>query len=372
MLLYKIEQCDYIERLNHFDRKDLLKNEKLENLSWHGKGAELLGINVDEKFNREDFGSVFFGIYKDIELRKDSRTYALELVFTVSDLISYVAIALEEEKVEEAFNKATEKALDFVESLVQERILSDDKEIIKKYTNNLLAVKVKQHFNSDKKEMLHTHCVIMNTTKGEDGKWKELSFDLIIRKSNLIKEVFNSELAKNLKNSGYETTVDEKGNVEILGYDKYKNLMQTKEEKIQIIKNRIENYGKDSVSVTVTHDRVRGGGTVSLNTQIKADIASNSEMDSIVKCFKSLENSILEIPYSMVAKNRIKSNLQMISTEFFNNVDLNNLKRNKEIVSEMEMILVSAKEIYSKELIEESNRALDNIKSIFKTIKEGV
>jgi conjugative relaxase-like TrwC/TraI family protein len=229
--------------------KSKINTEELNSFSWYGKGAESLVELNNENINKLDIENILNNTYKDLELRPltnyEKEVLAINSIFFVSDLMSYVCVSLKETKIEEAFDKSVNETLDYIESLSQERTYKNNIPT-KNNTYNLLILKIKNLYSQgNKKELLNTHCLIMNTTKDKDGNFKSLSSDLIFRNISNIKKTFNLNLEKNLKSVGYDTFIDEKGNVEIVGYDQYKYFI--KERNIAILnetKKRIENEKK--------------------------------------------------------------------------------------------------------------------------------
>jgi len=226
-----------------------INTEELNSFSWYGKGAEALELN-NENINKLDIENILNNTYKDLELRPltnyEKEVLAINSIFFVSDLMSYVCVSLKETKIEEAFDKSVNETLDYIESLSQERTYKNNIPT-KNNTYNLLILKIKNLYSQgNKKELLNTHCLIMNTTKDKDRNFKSLSSDLIFRNISNIKKTFNLNLEKNLKSVGYNTFIDEKGNVEITGYDQYKDFI--KERNLVILnetKKRIENERKE-------------------------------------------------------------------------------------------------------------------------------
>jgi conjugative relaxase-like TrwC/TraI family protein len=233
----KMLKIEKIFKNHSYIIKSKINTEELNSFSWYGKGAESLVELNNENINKLDIENILNNTYKDLELRPltnyEKEVLAINSIFFVSDLMSYVCVSLKETKIEEAFDKSVNETLDYIESLSQERTYKNNIPT-KNNTYNLLILKIKNLYSQgNKKELLNTHCLIMNTTKDKDGNFKSLSSDLIFRNISNIKKTFNLNLEKNLKSVGYDTFIDEKGNVEIVGYDQYKYFI--KERNIAIL-----------------------------------------------------------------------------------------------------------------------------------------
>lgn len=215
----------------YYYEKDSIFNEEGQgtNLSWHGKGAEELGLNLNDKVDKKEFEEILDGKHNDKNLRyldkknegEDRKAY--DMVFSASKSISHLALVMGEQKVIDAFDKATKSALDYVESLAQVRNYQEDGTRQRETTGNLVIAQAKHSTARPVAGMvdpsLHTHNLIMNATQDKNGDWKSLSMDNIYKNQSVIKEVFKSELAKNLKDAGYGINVNSKGDIEIAGYN---------------------------------------------------------------------------------------------------------------------------------------------------------
>ena len=51
---------------------------------------------------------------------------------------------------------------------------------------------------------LHTHAVLANMVRGEDGKWRTMANEGLYRNQKLIGMIYRSELARGLMKLGYE------------------------------------------------------------------------------------------------------------------------------------------------------------------------
>jgi ATP-dependent exoDNAse (exonuclease V) alpha subunit len=86
---------------------------------------------------------------------------------------------------------------------------------------NSLAVAIFEHDTSRELDpQLHSHAVVINTTKRKDGKWRALNNDEFYKNKMLAGAIYRAELAKKIRKLGYEVEVKTKdGQFELKGFD---------------------------------------------------------------------------------------------------------------------------------------------------------
>ena len=106
----------------------------------------------------------------------------------------------QKEDILSSHNIAVRKVADYIErNLIQYR-MSGGK--VFQRTDNMVAAHFNHFVSRDLDPQLHSHLVIFNMVRNEDGKWYSLSGDMI-HESRLITEMYHTELAMNLKEKGY-------------------------------------------------------------------------------------------------------------------------------------------------------------------------
>ncbi len=170
---------------------------------------------------------------KDIELGRIENGQKVhhpgqELILSAPKSVSIMALVVGSDEVLNAHEKAVERTLDYIQrNIIHYRIQKDGKKDIEKSDNAIIAKFTHQSSRSvDGKvpdPQLHTHCLIANATKGQDGIYRSVVFDELYKSKMNIGEIYRMELAKNIRELGYDALVyKDKGrlNFEIKGISK--------------------------------------------------------------------------------------------------------------------------------------------------------
>ncbi len=170
---------------------------------------------------------------KDIELGRTENGQKVhhpgqELILSAPKSVSIMALVVGSDEVLNAHEKAVERTLDYIQrNIIHYRIQKDGKKDIEKSDNAIIAKFTHQSSRSvDGKvpdPQLHTHCLIANATKGQDGIYRSIVFDELYKSKMNIGEIYRMELAKNIRELGYDALVyKDKGrlNFEIKGISK--------------------------------------------------------------------------------------------------------------------------------------------------------
>lgn len=203
------------------------QDEGLEHSEWFGQGAQQLGLSG--KIDRSAFFEILSGKVEGQELGKwvkDEKTGetvrehrpGTDMTFSAPKSVSLMAEVYGNSEVREAHEAAVKKALGYIETeLAMTRQTADGKtEAVK--TGNLTVAMFRHNTSRDLDPQTHTHAVIMNATKREDGQWRSLTNEEIYNSQRVIGAIYTSELASRLQGLGYELQrTDDKGNFEIAG-----------------------------------------------------------------------------------------------------------------------------------------------------------
>jgi len=222
----------------HYEKNDPITNtEGTENLVWGGKLAEELGYTGS--VNQEDFENVIDQKDKDGNpLRThvkndDTKVDVLDIVFSAPKSFSIMALTeaqgiqgVDKEKIEELQNnlielhkEASQKAMDHIEDTMSNYAKSNvDSDGVRsrsiETSGNLLYASA-LHSGTRAEEMtdmsLHTHKIVINATKTEDGTLKALDMSQMIQTyKNGANDIYMTELAKGAVELGLQ--IEQKGN----------------------------------------------------------------------------------------------------------------------------------------------------------------
>ena len=156
-----------------------------------------------------------------------------ELTLSAPKSVSIMSFVAEDKRLLSAHERAVSETLEYIDRhLIYSRVQKDgiqslertDNTIVAKFTH-MTSRGVKDADNDKKPDpQLHTHCLIANATKCKDGGFRSIVFDKLYENQLNISELYRIELARNIKELGYniETSKDKAGRItfEIEGISK--------------------------------------------------------------------------------------------------------------------------------------------------------
>ena len=191
----------------HLCGGDYYSEEKAVSGEWFGKSAESLGLSgsIEEK----DFLALCEGKNPQTgeklnqRIKKDKRRIFTDFVISCPKSISIVG-KLSDPKVDWLHYKCVKKALQELETFAGARVRKGGA-MENRNTENILAG-IFQHDTSRALDpMIHSHCVIFNTTYDPvENKWKALEKGEMLKSIRYIHKVYEHELCRGLQSLGYE------------------------------------------------------------------------------------------------------------------------------------------------------------------------
>ena len=208
---------------SYFEQDDYYSTEEGPGGSrWLGKGAEQLGLEggVDQK----QFTEILKGKAPNGELlfsRKldqKKRRAATDFTFSAPKSVSVAGLVQGDERVIAAHHLAVERTLAILEERYAEtRVMTaQGRRIVG--TGNIIAAVFAHGTSREAEPQLHSHCVVMNATRIENGRWYGLLNDSGIANKKLLGQIYQNELACELKTLGYDIEQREHGQFDIKGY----------------------------------------------------------------------------------------------------------------------------------------------------------
>ena len=177
----------------------------------YGKGAKQLGLQGH--LSQQDFKSLFYGFKPGKQEQERIRGHnprpdrqeclATEYAFSAPKSVSMTLHLNQDLRLFEAHTEAVKEVLDEVEQrYIQTRIQVDGaRQIVN--TGNLTAALIPHHTSRDGDMQLHTHVVIFNGTKGQDGQWRSLHNEALY-KQKWLGQLYRQKLANKVQDKGYE------------------------------------------------------------------------------------------------------------------------------------------------------------------------
>jgi conjugative relaxase-like TrwC/TraI family protein len=134
----------------------------------------------------------------------------IDLAFSAPKSVSIAALHLGDDRIKQAHDRAVEKALVYVQdNLIQYR--KTENRITNTYQSKSMIAACFTHGTSRANDpQLHTHAVIQNITLCNDGEYRAISNELILRHQKLVNLIYQNELSIELQKLGY--SIDNYGN----------------------------------------------------------------------------------------------------------------------------------------------------------------
>jgi conjugative relaxase-like TrwC/TraI family protein len=216
---------------------------------WAGKGSIALGLSG--VIQPEQFKALLHG--KDLQgnslLAKSphanqAHRAATDFTFSAPKSVSIAALIQHDRRVIVAHDQAVEVALLLLEErYAQTRIRTDEgRQRVK--TGNITAAVFRHETSREQEPQLHSHCVVINTTQLADGSWRGLGNEQAIAHQKLLGEIYQNELAFQLRQHGYEIEHCGTGQFKLKGYSSA--LMNTFSTRTQQIETYLEELQRKS------------------------------------------------------------------------------------------------------------------------------
>lgn len=209
----------YYQKENYYSQEESKKNSE-----WFGRGAQKIGLqgNVEG----DDLTCLVRGELPNGEkFRTRPPTHdnykeraGIDCTFSAPKSVSIAALVNGDERLEEAHREAVKTALTVIEERYASTRVRIDGQRLVVSTQNLIVGQFHHDSSREKDPQIHTHCVIINATQTENGKWYSLRDDDIHSNRKLLGQIYQNELAVRAQKLGYEIEQRDNGQFEIKGY----------------------------------------------------------------------------------------------------------------------------------------------------------
>ena len=234
---------NYYEKDDYYTRGDPSLQSDTQ---WQGTGAE--NLNLSGPVDKAVFQQLLHGQTPDGKplhskaIKADNHRAATDYTFSAPKSVSIAALIQKDKRVIQAHDQAVKTALAVLENrYAQTRVRRGPGIREKVQTNNLIAATFRHETSREQDPQLHTHCVVINATQLENGKWQSLSNEEVLNNQKLLGEIYQNELAVQLRKSGYEIEPNGSGQFECKGYDEsLLNLFSTRTQQIEAYIERWE------------------------------------------------------------------------------------------------------------------------------------
>lgn len=215
---------------------------------WYGKIAEKEGI-LGQAITHEKLEAILSGQLDNAHTPRahsDTRRTGYDLVFSAPKGVSLLALVYGDNRIIDAHNTATKKALDLIETGTAQvkTALQGDRQF--ENTQNLLFGLVQHKTSRENDPQLHTHALLANMTHDKDGSLKNLAssaiqngvetqgtYERILENQKYYGMIYQSELGRSLDKMGYQIKSLGNGQIDIDGIpDKVIEASSTRREQI--------------------------------------------------------------------------------------------------------------------------------------------
>ncbi len=206
---------------SYYRRDDYYTRNQESPSAWHGRGAEALGLAgpVDQKAftdlldGRLANGTTLGRINADGQ-REHKPGY--DLTLSAPKSVSVAALVGGDDRLIQAHEQAVKTTLDWIERQAAATRVKQAGETHLENTRNLAIATFRHETSRAQDPQLHTHCVVINATQRDDGKWRSIEGREIFKVRALADQIYQSELAVRARALGYQVEIDqEKGRMEL-------------------------------------------------------------------------------------------------------------------------------------------------------------
>ncbi|MFG6094999.1 MobF family relaxase [Leptothoe sp. ISB3NOV94-8A] len=209
---------------HYYSKEDYYSQEEGVSPSrWLGQGAKKLNLSGD--VDTETFQQLLRGQTTDGQnlfsrkVNVDKRRAATDFTFSAPKSVSIAALVQQDERVVKAHHQAVAKALSVLEKRYAQTRISTETGRQRIKTGNLITAVFTHGTSREVEPQLHSHCVVLNSTQLDDGRWFSFSNEQAIANKKLLGQLYQNELAHLLKRQGYDIEPKSHGQFELKGYD---------------------------------------------------------------------------------------------------------------------------------------------------------
>ena len=186
--------------------------EHREASAWAGNGADALGLTgpVDpDVFRAVLEGKVPDGSGRELGRRdKDGKLHhrpGRDVTLSAPKSVSLVALVGGDPRVVDVHDRAVQATLAWIEGNAAETRMKDPAtgRMVREGGQKTVAATFRHDTSRNLDPQLHTHAVIANMVRGEDGKWRSMANEKLYESKMLIGAIYRSELARGLGRLGY-------------------------------------------------------------------------------------------------------------------------------------------------------------------------
>ncbi|MCJ2184808.1 relaxase domain-containing protein [Novosphingobium sp. 1949] len=205
---------------SYYEADDYYAEGGLSPSEWQGKGAEALGLSGE--VDRESFRDLLDGKIGEQQLgtfREGQVEHrpGWDVTLSAPKSVSFMAEVAGDRRLIEVHGEAVRTAMAHVEKHMAATRVRDGSTVTREATGNLVIASFQHGTSRAQDPQLHTHNVIMNATRAEDGAWRSLEPRALYQLQKQIGAIYRQELALKVRELGYEIEAGKDSLFEIKG-----------------------------------------------------------------------------------------------------------------------------------------------------------
>lgn len=205
---------------SYYEADDYYSEGGLSPSEWQGASAEALGLSGE--VDREQFrdlldgriGEQQLGTFRDGQLEHRP---GWDMTLSAPKSVSIMAEVAGDRRLIAAHGEAVRTAMAHVEKHMAATRIRDGGTVAREATGNLVIASFQHGTSRAQDPQLHTHNVIMNATRDEDGTWRSLEPRALYQLQKQIGAIYRQELALKVRELGYEIETRKESMFEIKG-----------------------------------------------------------------------------------------------------------------------------------------------------------
>jgi conjugative relaxase-like TrwC/TraI family protein len=205
---------------SYYEADDYYSEGGLSPSEWQGAGAEALGLSGE--VDREQFRDLLdgkvageqLGTFRDGQLEHRP---GWDVTLSAPKSVSIMAEVAGDRRLIAAHGEAVRTAMAHVEKHMAATRIRDGGTVAREATGNLVIASFQHGTSRAQDPQLHTHNVIMNATRDEDGTWRSLEPRAVYQLQKQIGAIYRQELALKVRELGYEIETGKDSLFEIKG-----------------------------------------------------------------------------------------------------------------------------------------------------------
>ena len=204
----------------YYEADDYYAEGGLSPSEWQGRGAKALGLSGE--VDRHQFRALMDGRIADQQLGtvRDGQLQhrpGWDVTLSAPKSVSLMAEVAGDRRLITAHGEAVKVTMAHVEKHMAATRIREGGAVSREATGNLVIASFQHGVSRAQDPQLHTHNIIMNATRGENGAWRSLEPRAIYQLQKQIGAIYRQELALKVRELGYEIDTAKESMFEIKG-----------------------------------------------------------------------------------------------------------------------------------------------------------